>query len=107
MVFSFVQANYSFDTVYAANSICSSTIAFQASLTVDNGQSVGYNGAYDALGASVVGYESTLLQVSILVLRESKTKMVTLFLREVEIISSSRTTHLPMHLSGSIHTMPV
>ena len=61
---SLVQANASVDTLYAANTVCAGAIAFQASLTIDNGEFGGSKGAYDALGASLVGYESTLLQVS-------------------------------------------
>lgn len=61
---SIVQANSVIDTLYTANSICAPAVAFQGSMTVDNGEFVGYNNDYDALGASLVGYESTLLQVT-------------------------------------------
>ena len=61
---SVVQANSAVDTIYAGNSVCAPAISFQGSLTVDNGEFVGYSEDYDALGASLVGYESTLLQVT-------------------------------------------
>ena len=61
---SVIQANVTADTVSTANSTCSSFIAFQSAAEISNSSFVGANATYDALGAMVVGYESSLLSIS-------------------------------------------
>ena len=58
------QSNSVIDTIYTTGATCAGTMAFQSSLTINNGEWLGYNATYDVLGSSLVGYQSTLLQVN-------------------------------------------